>query len=393
MLTLRPHQQRALDAMLVNSKGQIIVPTGGGKTICMIEDCRMIMSSLEGKSPTIIVVAPRIMLAEQLSSEFLEFITDANVMHVHSGETHHFSSTKPHEIRGWWKKNNDAPRIIFTTYNSLRRVVEAHIPAETIYFDEAHNSVKKNFFPAVEHYSAEADRCFFFTATPKHSATFAKPGMNDAEVYGQVIEQVPAPELVEGGFILPPKVVVQELKNVGIGQTVPERDCDHLLESIDGNENMQKVLICAKKTKDIINVVSQSPFIGKMHEKGYSVMWITSKHGAFIDGQKVDREKFFDTMNEWGRDKDKKFVVMHHSILSEGINVHGLSACIMLRGMDYIEIAQTVGRVIRLGEGKTFGLVNVPVFGKVGISTAQKVQKVVDIIFEQGDAAISTIRR
>ena len=156
---------------------------------------------------------------------------------------------------------------------------------------------------------------------------------------------------------------------------------------------MQKVLICAKKTKDIINVVGDSPFIGKMHEKGYSVMWITSKHGAFIDGIKVDREKFFDTMNEWGRDKDKKFVVMHHSILSEGINVHGLSACIMLRGMDYIEIAQTVGRVIRLGEGKTFGLVNVPVFGKVGINTAAKVQKVVDIIFEQGDAAISTIRR
>jgi len=392
-MQLRPHQQRALDAMLVNDKGQIIVPTGGGKTICMIEDCRMLMNALHGKNPTFIVVAPRIMLAEQLSSEFLEFITDVNVMHVHSGETHHYSSTKPHEIRGWWEKNNDAPRLIFTTYNSLRRVQSANVFADTIYFDEAHNSVKRNFFPAVEYFSAIADRSFFFTATPKHSATITKPGMNDAEVYGEVIEQVPAPELVEGGYILPPKVVVQELKNVGIGQTIYERDCDHLLESIDGNENMQKVLICAKKTKDIINVVGQSPFIGKMHEKGYSVMWITSKHGAFIDGVKVDREKFFDTMNEWGRDANKKFVVMHHSILSEGINVHGLSACIMLRGMDYIEIAQTVGRVIRLGEGKTFGLVNVPVFGNVGINTAAKVQKVVDIIFEQGDAAISTIRR
>ena len=200
-MQLRPHQQRALDAMLVNSKGQIIVPTGGGKTICMIEDCRRVINTSEDKSPTIVVVAPRIMLAEQLSSEFLEFITDAHVMHVHSGETHHFSSTKTHEIRGWWKKNNDAPRIIFTTYNSLRRVVDAYIDVDTIYFDEAHNSVKKNFFPAVEHYSAEANRCFFFTATPKHSATFAKPGMNLPEVYGQVIEQVPAPELVEGGFL------------------------------------------------------------------------------------------------------------------------------------------------------------------------------------------------
>ncbi len=225
--------------MSLHDKGQIIVPTGGGKTICMIEDCRSLMNALYGKNPTFIVVAPRIMLAEQLSSEFLEFITDAKVMHVHSGETHHFSSTKPHEIRGWWKKNNDAPRIIFTTYNSLRRVVDAHIDVDTIYFDEAHNSVKKNFFPAVEHYSAEADRCFFFTATPKHSATFAKPGMNDAEVYGQVIEQVPAPELVEGAFNLPHQVVVQELKNVGTGQTVPHRYCTHLLATIEGTAHMQ----------------------------------------------------------------------------------------------------------------------------------------------------------
>jgi len=40
---------------------------------------------------TIVVVAPRILLAEQLCSEFLEFITNASVMHVHSGETHHFN--------------------------------------------------------------------------------------------------------------------------------------------------------------------------------------------------------------------------------------------------------------------------------------------------------------
>ena len=38
MLTLRPHQQRILDRMVAYDKGQIIVPTGGGKTICMIQD-------------------------------------------------------------------------------------------------------------------------------------------------------------------------------------------------------------------------------------------------------------------------------------------------------------------------------------------------------------------
>ena len=37
-MQLRPHQQDALDAMEKHDKGQIIVPTGGGKTICMIHD-------------------------------------------------------------------------------------------------------------------------------------------------------------------------------------------------------------------------------------------------------------------------------------------------------------------------------------------------------------------
>ena len=37
-LTLRPHQERALDAMFRENKGQIVVPTGGGKTMIMIKD-------------------------------------------------------------------------------------------------------------------------------------------------------------------------------------------------------------------------------------------------------------------------------------------------------------------------------------------------------------------
>jgi hypothetical protein len=52
---------------------------------------------------------------------------------------------------------------------------------DTIYFDEAHNSVKRNFFPATEYFAANARRCYFFTATPKHSIAFGKPGMNHPE--------------------------------------------------------------------------------------------------------------------------------------------------------------------------------------------------------------------
>ena len=379
--------------MLNQQKGQVIVPTGGGKTLCMIQDTQIHFELFERQ--THVVVAPRILLAEQLSSEFLEHIVDpmVRVLHVHSGETHHESTTKADYIYDWAVQCYKRNKIIFTTYNSLHRVVESGIKIDTIYFDEAHNSVKRNFFPPTEHFSHEADRCFFFTATPKHSATIFKPGMNDGSVYGQVICKVSAPELVEGGYILPPKVVVKQLDMVQDKQMIADRDSQNLLDTIDDQE-VKKVLICARSTKQIVKLVSQSDFCLQLEKRDYSWMYITSKTGAIIDGRKVDREEFFETLNAWGKDSTKKFVVLHHSILSEGINVNGLEAVLFMRNMDYIGIQQSIGRVIRLGGAeKTFGLVCVPVYDKVGISTSRSVQAVVDTVFEKGDAAISVIRR
>ena len=41
-MQLRPHQKQAIQAMIDNDKGQVIVPTGGGKTICMIQDAKRV---------------------------------------------------------------------------------------------------------------------------------------------------------------------------------------------------------------------------------------------------------------------------------------------------------------------------------------------------------------
>jgi superfamily II DNA or RNA helicase len=408
VIQLRPHQQKALDALAKYSKGICVFPTGGGKTNVGIFDALRVFQSETPK--TVVVVAPRILLAEQLSAEYLEFVTNAAVMHVHSGETHHFSSTKLNEIYTW-VRNTQGHKLIFTTYNSLNRLQEAEVDVDTIYFDEAHNSVQRHFFPAVEYFSQEAQRCYFFTATPKYSVTVGKPGMNDTDVYGQIIAKVPAPELVQGGYIIPPKVVAKQLEMVKKGDDIAQRDRDNLLEVLEENP-VNKVLICAKATKHIIGLLSQTDFAQVVAEQGYSVMHITAKHGGFIDGQKVNREVFFDTLNAWGRDPQKKFIVLHHSILAEGINISALEAVVFMRDMDIVGIGQTVGRTLRLHPDdaagirngsivpgqleqytKSFGLVIVPVFSKSTASAAKKIQNVVDIIFEQGDVAVSTIRR
>ena len=391
MIKLRLHQQDALDVMQLQSKGQVIVPTGGGKTMCMIEDAK-IQFTENNISRTIVVVAPRILLAQQLCEDFLELIDNVDVLHVHSGETHHTSTTKIDLIRQW-VGDNVGNKIIFTTYHSLHKLMYSDVFVDTIYFDEAHNSVQKNFVEATEYHSMYANRCYFFTATPKHSKTPFKIGMNDEDIYGKVIVNVPAPKLVDEGVILPPKVKIRKIDVVDDSRFKHEHDCDHVVSTID-DISTDKVLVCARSTKQIVNLVSQTDFCCKLNDRGYSWMYITAKTGAVVDGKKVDRESFFNTLNEWGKDDNKKFVVLHHSILSEGINVKGLEAAVFLRNMDYITISQTIGRVIRKGgENKTYGLISVPVYDRVGISTSRKVEAVVDTIFNKGEPAISVITK
>ena len=400
MITLRPHQESAVYALQNNTKGQVIMPTGSGKTMVAINNAQEAFNSCKWdiflKNPdrkTIIVVAPRILLAQQLCEDFLEYLKTHpmlkhKVLHVHSGETKHFSTTKTDVIKQWYEESYRFNKLIFTTYHSLHRIQEAEISVDTIYFDEAHNSIQKHFHPAVKYFSEEAKKCYYLTATPKHSVTKKKPGMNNKEVYGDVIADIPATKLVEQGYILPPKLII---KHIDVQDEIVN-ETEHIVDTID-EINANKVLICARSTKQIVKLAN-SDFVGELASRGYSFMYITSKTGAFINGNRASREEFFEVLNAWGNDPYKKFIVLHHSILSEGINVRGLEAALFLRNMDIVSLCQTIGRVIRKGdETKTHGLVVVPVYDNVGINTAKRVTNVVNTVFTEGKPAISTIKR
>ena len=64
-MQLRPHQTEALQSMADNDLGQVIVPTGGGKTMCMIHDVIREITDRDYEQ-SIVVVAARILLAEEL---------------------------------------------------------------------------------------------------------------------------------------------------------------------------------------------------------------------------------------------------------------------------------------------------------------------------------------
>jgi len=406
-MQLRPHQERALNAMQSTNYGQVYVPTGGGKTYIMIAHCRELFAAAT-KPQTIVVVAPRILLAQQLQSEFSEFITDAMIGHIHSGETPFFSTTKPSTIMSavtLWQANHKH-QILFTTYHSLGRIVDSGIDIDCIYFDEAHNSCGRAFFKPVFAVSQYAERRYFFTATPKIGrGQSAQRGMNNTDVYGGVLCNVPAQELISGGAIVPPKVVPFETDRVRNKHNAHEVDADNLkdmFEDLDDTQN-HKVLVAAPSSRILGNMLGHTDVLDYFYGQGYDVMHITSKFGAIINDRKVGRDEFFQTLQEWGADDDKRFVIFHYSILSEGINVPGLTHTILLRNLPIVEMAQTIGRVIRVHKDdraavaqglipagafhlykKQEGVVTMPTGYKMGDAIAQRLQRVVDSIFIEG---------
>ena len=408
--TLRPHQQRILDALLTAAVGRVTCPTGGGKTLPMILDCLRRLQEAD-RPQTVVVVSPRILLSVQLYEEFFAELNgkvDVCTLHVHSGEIEGNSTTKINEIRchdGVCKAAN-THQLIFTTYNSLRRINEAGIDVDVIYYDEAHNSVRRDFFQEVAAATLTAKNAYYFTATPKYRG--GNISMHNTTVYGKELINIPAPELIANGSIIPPTIqahVVDIERNKSL--LAAENDREVLVDIVSklDDDAAQKILVAAPNTRVLWRLLSSTNVMQEFAERGYDVLHITSKYGAYVNKQKVGRQEFFDTLDAWGKDPSRKFIMFHYSILSEGINVPGLTHCILLRNLPVIEMAQTIGRVIRLDKQdaadiqsgkipagqlefyrKRTGFVTVPVFSNYGQQTEKRLQRVVDAIFVKGIA-------
>ena len=410
-LTLRPHQQRMLDALQGADRGRLTCPTGGGKTLVMILDTLRRLQQAD-RPQTIVVVSPRILLSVQLYEEFFAELNgkvDVAVMHVHSGEVDCYSTTKPAQIAvhaGVCLAAN-THQLIFTTYNSLCRINEAGIDVDTIYYDEAHNSVRRDFFKEVAAASLTAKQAYYLTATPKYRGGVIS--MNNTDVYGSELINVPAPELIANGSIIPPTIqphVVDIERHKSL--LAAENDREVLIDIVNklNDDAAQKILVAAPNTRVLWALLTGTNVMQEFADKGYDVLHITSKHGAYVNKTKVGRQEFFDTLDAWGKDPNRKFIMFHYSILSEGINVPGLTHTILLRNLPVIEMAQTIGRVIRLDKRdaadiqsgkipagqlqfyrKRTGFVTVPVFTNYGKQTEKRLQRVVDSIFVKGIAA------
>jgi superfamily II DNA or RNA helicase len=399
MKSLRPYQVKALELLKQHNKGIIVIPTGGGKTLIFMEDIRQRI--VEATSPlTIVIVAPKILLSSQLSSEFQTYLKDFDDVfqtQIHSGED---GITEPTEIQTAHKliQELNYHHLMFTTYKSLPRIHEADIDIDVAIFDEAHHSVFESNFVGVAQTSETSKNTFFFTATPKH--TDSKTTMANSTVYGGTIMSLPPKELVSSGYILPPQVETYEAS---------ETDDVNIINFIDSIEGMNpKILVAVPSTQKMMDMFTETELLNRLEERNFNIFHITSKYGCVVNNVQKTRVEFFADLNRLGNDDDEKLIIFHHSIISEGISIDGMSHALLLRNLSVIDYVQTIGRILRLHredskklqEGvikpgeyhlykKPCGVIAFPANDSRGTTIQRKLQAIVNTLFIEGKPLVA----
>jgi len=356
---------------------------------------------IEAQHPLVIViVAPKILLSSQLSNEFQRYLKDcSNIFQssIHSGED---GITDPGTIRTSHNliQSLNYHHLMFTTYKSLPRIHEAGISIDVAIFDEAHHSVLESNFVGVAQTSHSAKNSFFFTATPRH--TDSKTTMANSTVYGGTILALSPKELVSSGYILPPRVECYEAS---------ESDDVNIIHFIDSIEGMNpKILVAVPSTDVMMNLFTETDLLRELEDCDFNVLHITSKYGCIVNHQKKSRVEFFSELNQIGNDDDKKMIVFHHSIISEGISVDAMSHALLLRNLSVVDYVQTIGRILRLHrddsknlqEGKLqpgdyhlykkpCGVIAFPADDSRGNNIQKRLQAIVDTLFIEGKPLIA----
>jgi len=403
--SLRDYQQEALDtyrAELAASngrlKGRFVYPTGAGKTF--IESAILATRLQQGPSNIHLVAAPRIVLLNQLIAEYRRGVLDISdglfrAIAFHSGS--YEARDDDYEHIYWDEKNTTSAAevvaeienasldgldlVVFSTYHSMGRLSE--LAFDTFIADESQFLVQTNFNQSLRLVNAPVQ--LFFTATERHTASENGFGLNNEKVYGKRLGYVTPSKLIEDGHIVPPRVHVMEAvtdneDNVVIDTVVQAATAQHRLTA-DG-VGKSKILFAMRGTEEVKIVEDRIDRL-RAAFPSYALFTITSRDGAKIDGVEVDRDEFLEQLRT-----SEEAIICHYDILSEGIDVDGITGVVLMRNMQQSKLLQTIGRAIRTYKPdpskKPYAWITIPVINGDDDSKVRVVEFCRAMIYETG---------
>ena len=434
----RPHQLEALKALENINEGIIHLPTGTGKTLiqalAFVNNIDNAWKWLKENNkpdeiPVFVTLCPRILLTNQLYSDISEILIqnkkDVQNLIVHSGKTNQNlefgtlpfrqikSTTSSTEIKIQYEraKAEKVPLIIYGTYDSSERIMKSGIPVYMLCCDEAHNLVSLEFnwiaeenLQKLKYFSAY--RKYYFTATLKETASDKGLGMNNSELFGEIIYEKTPLEMINSGDIIRPRIhLVDVSKNIGLSEL--DKDVNAIIDSFREHKlhcnRGTKLLVITKGSEhlnDITTHLTMKKFM-KLSGSKLQIFDISSAKGARINGELVKRELFLEKLRNLGDNDDA--IIFHINILSEGIDVPGITGIMPMSNLSTSRFLQTYGRCSRLHTEdredlrsnikkpidlsefiKPYGWIIIPVYGVAGEDLRESLTEIVYALRKTG---------
>lgn len=392
---VRDYQQGAIEACLPSdmNKGKVILPTGSGKTFIAQE----IIEEIAKKTPQRVfsVFVPRLLLSKQwakvligliehsgmkfafvnvnssnFSGDMVSRLSKAQFAVYGAGSPDVKSTTNPEELQREVRflNNRGFHVIIFSTYHSSHAVMNSNVEIDAAFYDECHYLVssgeRNNFRDSLE---VNAKKKIFMTATPKLTDSDEGVGMNNPEVFGQVVYEKKPAEIIDAGAIVCPRLHV-----IGCEEELEERDWnsrsvlidqafnfhkDHIKkESFDASKLGAKMLIVCDGQMAMEGILRAVPFQDFQNRNpDVKIFALSSNYGVLIDGvhhnppvNDESKEKLLSALNNLQDNDDA--IIFHVDMIAEGLDVPGLTGILPFRNCGKIKFLQNTGRAMRLHE-------------------------------------------
>jgi len=382
----RPHQIKAINDTTGQDIGQIIIPTGTGKTRIQIHlhVQNMIEKIKNNQTGVYVIGAHRLLLCKQLMDELQDMCLvcgiPINALYIgsarqdekvvydeyfHKGiDSSNYESTYTtagDEVVSFYDRTKQQKRhlIIVSTYHSFDRMKKLE-EIDLCTYDEAHTTTGEDFTANILEVSPKIKRNFFFTATRKVHGE--DKGMNDERIYGQVLTAVSPRAMIEAGEIVMPRIHSIMLKSTKVKEvsnhnelmlvyTIIEAFTEHKKrlheDSAYPTEIGAKILVSVQGSNELDLIQNNELFRTWCQSNEIKVFSYSSKYGNYEDfTENQNRNKIYESMRSLKDNED--CILLHIDILTEGIDLPSITGVLLLRHLNEIKLFQALGRALRL---------------------------------------------
>ncbi|MCT2262755.1 DEAD/DEAH box helicase family protein [Brachybacterium muris] len=318
------------------------------------------------------------------------------------------------------RRDGEGMRVVFATYQSIDVVAQAQKiaglePFDLIVCDEAHRTTgatlagedESPFVRVHDENYLKASKRLYMTATPRiyDDASKAKAGraqavlasMDDEDTFGPEMYRLGFGDAVSMGMLTDYKVLILTVNQDSVNEAMQEAfaengeltldDATRLIGCWNGlakrgdtehsfgldTQPMKRAVAFARSIKDSKKVKAQFNEVVAAYVEnhdGQDVDDLLQVEVEHVDGtmNAMERNAHLDWLREPTPENHCR-VLTNARCLSEGVDVPSLDAVMFLNPRkSVVDVVQSVGRVMRLSQGKKYGYIILPVVVPAGTS-------------------------